>query len=131
MRVRDILNQKGDSVVTLKPQSSVGLAVKTLAKHNIGALVISRTGRSIDGIISERDIIRGMAKNGTEFLRWPVGDACFHKVQTCKPEDELATVSATMRKMRFRHLPVSDGGRLCGMISLVDILRAQLARTRI
>jgi len=128
VRVKDILVQTGANMHTVAPASSVQRAARLLAKHRIGALVISADGYQADGIISERDIVRGIGESGQEFLRRKVGAVCFHKVQTCAPPDEVSRVLQTMRQYRVRHMPVVNKGKLVGMVSIVDILRAQAGR---
>lgn len=128
MLVKDILAQTGANMHTVAPASSVQRATRLLAKHRIGALVISADGHQADGIISERDIVRGIGESGQEFLRRKVGAVCFHKVQTCAPQDEVSRVLQTMRQYRARHMPVVNKGKLVGMVSIVDILRAQAGR---
>lgn len=128
MLVKHLLSRKGKNIQTVKPGVSVQNAARLMAKNNFGAIVISSDGRKPEGIISERDITRGIGKTGSDFLRYKVGDVCFHKVVTCTPSDDIYRVMNTMNKGRFRHMPVTNNGVLIGMISIVDILREQMSK---
>lgn len=128
MLVRHILARKGKNILTVKPSMSVQNVARLMAKNDIGAIVVSRNGRSPDGIISERDITKGVAKLGQDFLRQKAGEVCLQRVSTCTPGDDVYRVMQTMNKRGFRHMPVTNNGMLIGMISLVDILREQMAK---
>jgi len=128
MLVRHILDKKGKNIVTVRPGKSIQNASRLMAKHDVGAMVISSDGRSPEGIISERDIVRGVGRQGPDFLRQRVGDICVHKVMTCKPGDDVYRVMQAMNKRGFRHMPVATNDVLIGMISIVDILREQMAK---
>ncbi len=128
MLIKHILARKGKNILTVKPGMSVQNAARLMAKNDIGAIVISRNERSPDGIISERDITAGVGRNGQDFLRQKVGDVCMHKVATCTPSDDVYRVMQIMNKRGFRHMPVTTSGVLIGMVSLVDILREQMAK---
>jgi len=123
MLVKEILKKNGKNIRTIGPAATVQTAARQLAKHRIGALVISTDGHQPEGIITERDIVRGLGEEGHTFLRRKVGDVCLHKVHTCGPSDEVAGVAQAMRKGRMRHMPVTNKGLLVGMVSIVDILR--------
>ena len=128
MLVRHILDKKGKNIITVRPGKSIQNASRLMAKYNVGAMVISSDGRTPEGIITERDVVRGVAKHGPDFLRQHVGDICVHKVTTCKPGDDVYRVMQAMNKRGFRHMPVASSGVLVGMISIVDILREQMAK---
>ncbi len=131
MQVSEVLERKGKNVVTLRPDIAVQSAVAELAKHNIGAVILSGNGRSVEGIVTERDIVRGLAKHGAAYLEKKLADVTLHDVYSCKPSDDLYTVMVFMRRRRIRHMPVTVNGMLCGMISIVDVLREYLAKANI
>jgi CBS domain-containing protein len=125
MKVKRILATKSGAVITIRPEQAIRDAVQLLTKHNIGALVVVAEGgdRPV-GIISERDIIRRGAENEAVFSE-QVRDIMTKEVVTGLPQDDLYSVMHTMTERRFRHLPVVDEGRLIGIISIGDILKAQ------
>ena len=103
--------------------STVGEAARTLAKHGIGALVIASGDQDVRGILSERDIVRGLATQGLAVLDAPVATLMTTSVATCAPDDGLDALMATMTDQRVRHLPVLDGGRLAGIVSIGDVVK--------
>ena len=125
MKIVSVLATKSSDVITVRPDQSLREAVDLLAEHNIGALiVVDEPGRPI-GIISERDIIREAAR--TEMvLGQPVSRVMTKDLITALPEDDLETVLQTMTAKHFRHLPIVDGERLIGVISIGDVVKAQL-----
>ena len=125
MKIVSVLATKSSDVITVRPDHSLREAVDLLAEHNIGALiVVDEPGRPI-GIISERDIIREAAR--TEMvLGQPVSRVMTKDLITALPEDDLETVLQTMTAKHFRHLPIVDGERLIGVISIGDVVKAQL-----
>lgn len=124
MNVRQILAGKGMNVITIRPDQEVREAVATLTHHRIGALVVvNEEGRPV-GIISERDIVRHAAENEEVFSQH-VADIMTRRVITGIPQDEIASVAHTMTEGRFRHLPIVEGDRLVGIISIGDILKAE------
>jgi CBS domain-containing protein len=125
MTVAQIINQKGRSVVTAPPEASLAEVAATLAEKRIGAVLIVE-GDAIRGIVSERDIVRAMAKFGSEALRKLAGDCMTTKVITCRPEDTIHDVMQKMTSGRFRHLPVVDQGRLVGIVSIGDVVKVRL-----
>lgn len=126
MSVADILKEKGDSVETITRDASVGDAVQVLRDRKIGALVVSSDGRSIDGILSERDVVRGLADNPDGLSGRKVKDLMTAKVTTCSPEDGVEKVMLEMTELRARHFPVVDGGRLVGIVSIGDVVKHRL-----
>ncbi len=126
MHVSTILARKGRDVVTLGPNATVGQAVTLLAENKIGVLVISTDGRSIRGILSERDIVRAMAEHSA-IAELPVSDLMTRDVVTCKPHDTLAELMSLMTERRIRHLPVVEGDRLAGIVSIGDVVKFRLA----
>ena len=124
MLVRAILQAKGADVVTIDDQSTVGEAARTLAKHGIGALVIASGDQDVRGILSERDIVRGLATQGLAVLDAPVATLMTTSwLLTCAPDDGLDALMATMTDQRVRHLPVLDDGRLAGIVSIGDVVK--------
>ena len=128
MKVREIVDAKGRGVVTIRPDASVSTAVHRLALERIGALVVSEDGHRVAGIISERDIVRAVAEGGTELLTSGrrVAEVMTRNVITCTSEDAVKHVMAEMTRRRVRHLPVIDGGKLAGIVSIGDIVKSRL-----
>ena len=125
MKVESILATKSSNVITVGPDQSLREAVNLLAEHNIGALiVVDEPGRPI-GIISERDIIREAARTEMVFAQ-TVSRVMTKDLITASPEDDLETVLQTMTAKRFRHLPIMDRRQLIGVISIGDVVKAQL-----
>ncbi len=122
MLVRAILQQKGADVVTIGAGASVADAAQLLADERIGALVIV-DGREVRGILSERDIVRGLAEKGTAVLDVPVRTLMTHEVSTCSLDDDVPSLMRTMTDQRIRHLPVVESGSLVGIVSIGDVVR--------
>ncbi len=126
MNVKHILSQKGADVLTLEPTATLADAMDILAKRRIGALVITGADRRIVGIISERDIVRAIADHGTGILQSPVSELMTRKVVTCGQNETIAEIMGRMTAGKFRHVPVVDQGRLIGIVSIGDIVKARL-----
>jgi CBS domain-containing protein len=126
MNVERILRGKGDKVATVAPSASIAVAVATLKREGIGALVVSRDGTSVDGILSERDVIHGLAASGTALLEVKVEQLMTRRVFTCTPRDSVADLMAEMTKRRVRHIPVLRDGALAGIVSIGDVVKARL-----
>jgi CBS domain-containing protein len=124
VKVKNILATKGTNVITIRPEQSVREAVALLTKHNIGSLVVVNERGQPVGIISERDIIRGAARREDVFAQ-PVSRLMTKEIITGLPQDDLMSVAHTMTEKRFRHLPVMDQGKLIGIISIRDVVKAQ------
>jgi CBS domain-containing protein len=128
MPVSLILKSKGSSdVVTIAPKASVAEAVQMLSARRIGALIVSEDGTTLAGILSERDIVREIGRRGPAVLQDRVEAMMTREVTTCAPSDRTNAVLERMTAGRFRHMPVIDGGRLAGMISIGDVVKARLA----
>lgn len=126
MNVQSILGGKGADVATISQTASVCDAVRLLGERRIGALVVSGDGRAIEGIISERDIVR-VAADG-QLDRLSVGAVMSTQVVTCSPGDGVDRLMALMTERRIRHLPVvDDHGHLAGIVSIGDVVKARLA----
>jgi CBS domain-containing protein len=126
MTVKAILDQKGRDVFTLGQDESIAEAVKVLANHRIGALVITTPDRSIIGILSERDIVRVIGKQGASALDLTVRAVMTSKVSTCNEEHSVNAVMEIMTRGRFRHLPVEKAGRLDGIVSIGDVVKQRI-----
>ena len=127
MKVDKILNSKGHVVETIRPSRTIAVAVEHMRKAKIGALVVSEDGSSVVGILSERDVARGLAEHGASVLNMAVKDLMTRKVTTCAPEDSITRLMAVMTSQRIRHVPVVDGeNRLAGIISIGDVVKNRL-----
>lgn len=126
MQVQQILLAKGADVRTIAPDATVADAAAALREHGIGALVVSTDPGSIAGIVSERDIVRGIAEDGGDFLGRAVRDAMTSEVVTCVPEDTGRFVLGLMTEHRMRHVPVIRDGRLAGLVSIGDVVKSRL-----
>jgi CBS domain-containing protein len=126
MRISDVLRAKGQQVVTVSPDTAVSRLLAVLAEHNIGAVVVSRGGTTIEGIVSERDIVRALAKRGAAVLSEPVTAIHTADVLTVTPEASLEDVERLMTARRFRHVPVVVDGDLHGLISIGDVVKERI-----
>ena len=126
MNVETILATKGRAVATIRPQDTVGAAVEALVSGNIGALVASEDGEHVDGIVSERDIVHALARHGDALLALTVADVMTRSVVTCDPTESVAELMAEMTNRRIRHLPVVQNRRLCGIVSIGDVVKNRL-----
>ena len=126
MTVKAIVCRKGTDVVTIDPTASLASAAKTLATHQIGAVIITGADRQVVGILSERDIVRALAKRGSSALEEPVGQVMTRKVMTCSERDTVCEIMERMTAGKFRHLPVVERGRLAGLISIGDVVKYRL-----
>ena len=126
MIVAMILGQKGRNVVTIGATATIGEAVSELAKHKIGAIVVVEDSYCIVGIVSERDVVRAVAERGVSVLSEPVGTIMTSEVMTCEDSETINEVMARMSRGRFRHLPVETDGRLAGIISIGDVVKARI-----
>lgn len=123
MQVQGIIDRKGDRVVTVSPEDPVRAVVLALSEHGFGALVVSSNGSSIDGIVSERDVVRQLGRDGISVLEHRVKDIMTTPVKTCSPGDSVADLMTRMTEHRIRHLPVEIDGALSGMISIGDVVK--------
>ncbi|QCW50357.1 CBS domain-containing protein [Nocardioides dongxiaopingii] len=128
MRIGEILEAKAShAIVTITPQAGVRELLALLAEHNIGALVVSADGASLDGIVSERDVVRHLHADGT-VVNNTVAAIMTSEVETCGPDDDLDQVMTTMTSRRFRHVPVVDDGRLVGIVSIGDVVKHKIGQ---
>jgi CBS domain-containing protein len=126
MKVQDILRKKPSGVFTIRPQQSLYEACQILASKNIGALVVVDGHHAPIGIVSERDIVRQLAKGAETPEALKVGEVMTKEVLIALPDDDVAYVSSTMTNQRIRHLPVLQEGQLIGIVSIGDVVKAQL-----
>ena len=126
MQISSLLRRKGQHVATIDGARSVAAALDVLAEEGIGALVVSADGRSVEGILSERDIARGLHSRGPALLEQPVADVMTAEVHTCGPTASVTDLAQIMTDRRVRHVPVVDDGRLVGIVSIGDVVKARL-----
>ena len=127
MTVKAILSRKGKDVLTIEPTATLAAAVKLLAERRIGAVVITGADRQVIGILSERDIVRAFAASGPAALDQQVGQVMTRKVMTCDEAETIASLMERMTQGKFRHLPVVERGRLAGIVSIGDVVKARLS----
>ena len=126
VRISVILDRKGTEVVTIAPDAMLLAAAEAMSKHNIGALVVSSDGHSVEGIISERDLVRELARRGTGAVKQTVADLMSKEVATCGPDATVDDLMAAMTTKRMRHVPILDGGALAGIVSIGDVVKVRL-----
>jgi CBS domain-containing protein len=122
MTVRAILDAKGRQVVSIGADAKLSSAVKTLSERRIGALLVMAGGK-IEGILSERDIVRELGERGPSVLDEPVRTVMTVKVMTCRRSDTVAWLMERMTEGKFRHLPVVEDGQVVGLISIGDVVK--------
>jgi CBS domain-containing protein len=122
MTVRSILNTKGHQIMSVAPDAKLAAAVKLLGEKKIGAVLVMDQGR-LEGILSERDIVRVLGERGAGVLEEPVSQVMTRKVVSCKETDTVAELMEMMTTGKFRHLPVVENGRVVGLISIGDIVK--------
>jgi len=126
MSVASILRAKGAHVETTRPDKTLYAVVWDMKLKGIGALVVSEDGSTVLGLISERDIVRALTEHGAKLLALPVSHIMTSPVVTCTPEQSIRAVMATMTRHRVRHLPVVEGGKLRGIVSIGDVVKHRL-----
>ena len=126
MKVSDILQIKGSKVKTITPNTSAHELSVRLHAEQIGAMLVSGDGRTIDGIVSERDLAYGLAAHGSELPAIAVSSIMAKIVVVCTPEDSITHVMKLMTQRRVRHVPVKDGDQLVGIVSIGDVLKHRL-----
>lgn len=127
MTVAAILGQKSHQVITAPAEETLKGVCTLLSAHRIGAVVVSDGRSGIAGILSERDIVKAVARDGASALDRPTADYMTRTVKTCAPADTIADVMGWMTEGRFRHLPVVEGGRLIGVVSIGDVVKHRIA----
>ncbi len=127
MRISEVIRRKGTEVFTIAPSASVQQLVELLGKHRIGSLVVSEDdGETLVGIVSERDVMRGLSEQGTAIMQVSVANIMTAEVISCVPEDELEKLARVMTDRRIRHLPVVVEGHLEGLVSIGDIVKHRI-----
>ena len=126
MRIADILKIKGSSVHMVRPTDTIETLATRLRDDNVGAMLVSEKGVVADGIISERDVTRGLATHGAKLLTMTVSQLMTSVVISCAPQDGVADVAAVMTRERIRHLPVKDRDHVVGFVSIGDIVKYRL-----
>jgi CBS domain-containing protein len=122
MTVRAILKSKGYHIVSVDPDAKLSDAVKILAERRIGAVLVI-ADQHMEGILSERDVVRVLGERGASALNEPVSSVMTHKVITCREVDTVSFIMETMTAGKFRHLPVVDGNKVLGLISIGDVVK--------
>lgn len=126
MSVAHILKEKGSEVVGIASNASIAEAVDLLALHRIGALIVKDGRGAVAGILSERDIVRGLARDGEALFAERVEEVMTREVVTTSPGESIGRVRELMTQGRFRHLPVIEDGRLVGVISIGDVVKHRI-----
>ncbi len=130
MKVADILKSKGTGVKTVRPDLPVLALAERLRDERIGAMIVSRDGRTVDGIISERDIAYGLATHGPSVSKMSTAELMTKAVTTCTPADSVTEIANSMTQGRFRHMPVLEGGFLVGIVTIGDVLKHRVAEVQ-
>jgi CBS domain-containing protein len=126
MRINDVLRRKGDLVVTISPDEPVGTLLDALAEHKVGALVVSGAGGGVEGIVSERDVVRHLQARGAGVLEEPVSAIMTSPVHTAAPDTTLDELMVLMTDRRIRHVPVVVDDRLAGIVSIGDVVKHRI-----
>ena len=126
MKIKDVLHAKAsDVVITIEPDATVRDLLRILAEHNVGALIVSSDGAAVEGIVSERDVVRRLHED-EGVLSAPVSQIMTSDVATCEITDEVNKLMALMTERRIRHVPVMTKGELTGVISIGDIVKKRI-----
>ena len=131
MRVADILKMKGNAVMTVRPNETIQAVSKRLHQEGVGAMIVSGDGDSLDGVITERDVVISVAAYGKDFHTLPASFLMNTAIVTTSPETSLNDVAKIMTERRLRHLPVKEGKRLVGVISIGDVLKHRLEEVQL
>lgn len=126
MKLEDVIRSKGNSVVTITPSASVAELVSLMADNNIGAVVVSSDGHHIAGIVSERDIVRGLANGGQGLLETTVADVMTGDVVVGHLDDRIEETATTMTNRRVRHIPIEVDGELAAIVSIGDVVKFRI-----
>jgi CBS domain-containing protein len=126
VRISNLLSKKGSAVATVTPEATVSEAVASLRDHRIGALVVSSDQKHIQGIISERDVVRALAATAAAVLEDPVSSIMSRDVTTCGPDNDLLSLMSIMTEKRIRHVPVVSNDVLCGIVSIGDVVKHRI-----
>ena len=126
MRVSQVMKGKGGGVITATPDERVWAVLRRFQTHGIGTLIVTDDEGRLRGTLGERDVIHGLATKGKNLLDFTVGDVMVTDVPTCIPDDAIGSVEQLMTDKRRRHIPVVDGDRVIGVISIGDVVKARL-----
>ncbi len=126
MKVAEILKQKGQDVISVRRTESISTLSHRLRMARIGAMVVLGEGGALEGIVSERDVVHGIAEHGAACLDLTVADLMTQRVITCAPEDSVSRIARIMTENRIRHLPVVEGKALVGVVSVGDVVKNRL-----
>lgn len=126
MRISDVVRVKGQGVVTVRPDDTVATLLDVLAEYRIGAVVVSSDGAAVDGIVSERDVVRHLQRTGADVLKAQVATIMTAEVVTCSPTDELEALAESMTQRRIRHVPVVTDGSLTAIVSIGDVVKSRI-----
>ncbi|MBM2616050.1 CBS domain-containing protein [Actinoplanes sp. LDG1-06] len=126
MRISDILRVKGGRVVTVSPEADVTELLAVLAENKIGAVIVSRDGTRVEGIVSERDVVRALAARGAAVLMEPVAAIATTQVRSVERDAAVEDVERLMTERRFRHVPVIEAGELHGVVSIGDVVKFRI-----
>ena len=128
MTVSRILSEKGWTVFTVEPTASLQSVIDTLAEHRVGVVVVTGPGQAVQGIISERDVVRALRGNAAAATGRTAADVMTRNVQTCSADDAEPEIMERMNTTGIRHLPVLTGGKLAGIVSMRDVIRLRLEK---
>lgn len=129
MTVAQILQHKGNNVISVSADATVTEAITLLKQHRIGAVLVTEGDGAIIGVVSERDVVRALPDSGGALLDQPVSVLMTRDVITCSPKASAELVMSLMTEKRIRHLPVIEGGKLCGMITIGDVVKSRIAES--
>ncbi len=127
MKIFEILKIKGPTALTVRPADSIQDLAERLVKERVGVMLVSEDGNAVLGIISERDVVRGLATRGSKVGQYVVADFMTRDVISCAPQDKVSDVARIMTTRRIRHLPVVEEGRLVGLVSIGDVLKHRIS----
>ena len=131
MRIADVLRYKGHDVVTIGPDESVRRLLDVISEHRVGAVIVSGTSGAVDGIVSERDVVVRLQREGDAILDGPVSRIMTVEVHTTTPAEKVDEVMLQMTDHRVRHLPVLSDGRMIGIVSIGDLVNQCISELRI
>lgn len=126
MKILDVLRTKGTDVITVAPDATVGELLALLAEHRIGAVVVSTGEGAVDGIVSERDVVRSIHSDGVAVLDGPVSAIMTAEVHTCDEQTDLRELASQMTERRIRHVPVVQDGKLVAIVSIGDVVKHRI-----
>jgi CBS domain-containing protein len=128
MRIADVLRTKGATVATVDPSATIEQLLNGLDKHNIGAMVVLGEDGTVVGIVSERDVVRRLHEYGSSLLMRSVAEIMTSEVFTCTPGDSVDSLTVLMTERRIRHVPVIDGEKLVGIVSIGDVVKSRIKK---